>query len=69
MITSPEILAAAMRDPNVLTLSSRQDPDYTQNVMRTLSATVGKNTDIINISASSAYPEDAALVVNAVVAR
>lgn len=68
MITSPEILAAAMRDPNVLTLGSRHDPaDAQQDVMRTLGATVGKNTDIINVSASSAYPEDAAQVVNAVV--
>jgi capsular exopolysaccharide synthesis family protein len=67
MITSPEIIAAAMRDPNVLTLPSRQDPGYAQDVMRTLSATVSKNADIINISASSAHPEDAARVVNAVV--
>jgi succinoglycan biosynthesis transport protein ExoP len=67
MITSPEIIAAAMRDPNVFTLFSGPDPGYARGVMRTLAATVGKNTDIINISASSAHPEDAARVVNAVV--
>ena len=67
MITSPEIIAAAMRDPNVLTLSSFQEPGYRQDVMRTLSASVGKNTDIVSVSASSARPEDAAQVVNAVV--
>lgn len=66
MITSPEIIAAAMRDPNVLTLLSFHDPSHARDVMRTLSATVGKNADIINISASSAHPEDAARVVNAV---
>jgi capsular exopolysaccharide synthesis family protein len=67
MITSPEILAAAMRDLDLLTLSSLQDPGYAQDVLRTLSARVGKNTDIIDISASSAHPEDATQVVNAVV--
>jgi len=68
MITSREIIAAALRDPNVLTLPTLRNIDFpVEEVIRTLSASVGKNTDIVSVTAQSAYPEDAAQIVNAVV--
>ncbi len=68
MITSREIIAAALRDPNVLTLPTLRGIDFpVEEVIRTLSASVGKNTDIVSVTAQSAYPEDAAQIVNAVV--
>ncbi len=68
LITSREIIAAALRDPNVLTLPTLRSIDFSvAEVIRTLSASVGKNTDIVSITAESAYPEDAAQIVNAVV--
>ena len=68
MIRSREIIAAALSDPNVLTLPTLRSIDYpVEEVLRTLSASVGKNTDIISVAAQSAYPEDAAQIVNAVV--
>lgn len=68
MITSREIIAATLMDPNVLTLPTFRGIDYpVEEVIRTLSATVGKNVDIISVQAESAYPEDAAQIVNAVV--
>jgi capsular exopolysaccharide synthesis family protein len=68
MIRSREIIAAALSDPNVLTLPTLRNIDYpVEEVLRTLSASVGKNTDIVSVAAQSAYPEDAAQIVNAVV--
>lgn len=68
MITGREIIAATLRDPNVLTLPTFRGIDFpVEEVIRTLSATVGKNVDIIGVRAESAYPEDAAQIVNAVV--
>lgn len=67
MITSPEIIAAALRDPNVLTMPAFSDPNYVKDLIGTLSAEVAKKADIIQITASCAYPEDAARIVNAVV--
>lgn len=67
MITSPEIVAAAMRDPNILTLPTLADPNYVKGLLSTLTADVSKKADIIQIRASSAHPEDAAQIVNAVV--
>ena len=68
MITSRQIIGAALSDPNVLTLPTLRDIKYpAEEVLRTLSVSVGKNTDIISISAKSAYPQDAAQIVNAVV--
>jgi len=68
MITSREIIAAALRDPNVLTLPTLTNVEYPlEEVLRTLSASVGKNTDIISVTAKSPYPDDAAQIVNAVV--
>ena len=67
MITSPEIIVAALRDPNVLALPTFSDPNYVKDLIGSLSAEVAKKADIIQITASSAYPEDAARIVNAVV--
>ncbi|MCJ7608515.1 polysaccharide biosynthesis tyrosine autokinase, partial [Candidatus Bathyarchaeota archaeon] len=68
MITSREIIAAALSDPNVLTLPTLRNIDYpVEEVLRTLSASVGKNTDIVSVAAESADPGDAAKIVNAVV--
>ena len=68
MITSREIVTAALRDPNVLTLPTLRNMDSAVGeVIRTLSASVGKNSDIISVTAKSAYPDDAAQIVNAVV--
>ena len=68
MIRSQEILAAALSDPNVFGLPTFANVDNPGGYLaRTLSAKVGKNTDIIIVSARSAYPEDAARIVNAVV--
>jgi uncharacterized protein involved in exopolysaccharide biosynthesis len=68
MIASRAIIAAALRDPNVLTLPTLRGIDYpVEEVIRTLSASVGKNTDIVSVTAKSAYPEDAAQIVNAIV--
>lgn len=67
MITSPEIVAAAMRDPNLLTLPTFSDPNYVQELIGTLTAEVAKKADIIQVTASSPHPEDAARIVNAVV--
>ncbi len=68
MITSRQIIVAALRDPNVLTLPTLRTMHYpVEEVIRTLSASVGKNIDIIRVSARSARPEDAAQIVNAVV--
>jgi|GEM_PF-612118 len=67
IITSPEIISAALRDPNVLTLPTLADPNYLKDLLSTLEADVSKKADIIQISASSAHPQDAAQIVNAVV--
>lgn len=65
MITSPAIINAAMRDPNVLSTSMNIGDDF-KELLSTLSAKVGKD-DIINVTASSPYPKAAAALVNAVV--
>jgi succinoglycan biosynthesis transport protein ExoP len=67
LILSPEVVAAALTDPNVVALATFADPNHMQRVVGTLSAEVNKKVDIIQISASSAHPEDAAQIVNAVV--
>ncbi len=68
MITSREIVTAALRDPNVLTLSTLRNTDSAVGeVIRTLSVSVGRGSDIISVAAKSAYPDDAAQIVNAVV--
>ncbi|MGE5294711.1 MAG: GumC family protein [Solirubrobacterales bacterium] len=67
MITSPEIVSAALRDPNVLTLPTFADPNYVRDLVGTLAADVSKKADIIQIRASSTHPQDAAQIVNAVV--
>ncbi len=67
MITSPEIIAAALTDPNVLVLPGFRDPNYVKDLIETLTADVAKKVDIIQITASSSHPEDAARMVNAVV--
>ncbi len=68
MITSREIVAAALRDPNVLTLPTlRGIGSPVGEVIRSLAVSVGKNSDIVSVTAKSVYPDDAAQIVNAVV--
>ena len=63
MITSYQIVAEAHNDPNLLVLPD----DRLRGLQKSLSATVGKNTDIITVAAESTDPQDAATMVNAVV--
>lgn len=67
MITSPEIISAALGDPNLLALPTFADPNYVKDLLGSLEATPAKNTDIIRVTASSPYPDDAAQIVNATV--
>lgn len=67
LITSAPILTAALRDPNVQAVAAFSDPNYVSRLVRTLSADVARKADIIQITASSPYPEDAARLINAVV--
>lgn len=68
IISSREILVAALRDPNILTLPTLRSAEHPlEEVIRTLTVSVGKNTDIVSITAESPYPDDAAQIVNAVV--
>lgn len=57
----------ALDDPNMQTLSGGVDPDYVAKLASTLTAIVEGHSDVIRVSASSRYPEDAATFVNAVV--
>lgn len=66
ILLSREILGAAQRDPNVLALPTFESRNRLEQVFQTLSAKVGKD-DIITVSASSEDPNEAAVVVNAVV--
>jgi uncharacterized protein involved in exopolysaccharide biosynthesis len=61
------IIKAALDDPNMLTLSGSADPGYMNDLAATLTASWEANSDIIRLSASSPYREDAAKFVNAVV--
>jgi succinoglycan biosynthesis transport protein ExoP len=67
LMTSPKVVEVALRDPNVLALPVRTEENHIGRLLGTLSATVGKNSDVIHVSASSPYPEDAPVIVNAVV--
>lgn len=67
VITSRPVLERALDDPNMLTLAESADPTDMDDLVATLTATVREHTDIIEISASSPHPEDAATFVNAVV--
>lgn len=68
LLTSPQIVRQALADPNVLILASHVDCNRRLlDVIRSLSATVGRRDDIISISASSEDPNEAAVIVNAVV--
>lgn len=66
IILSGEILHAAQGDPKVLALPTFDARSRLGKVFQTLSAKVGKD-DIITVSASSEDPNEAAVVVNAVV--
>lgn len=67
LLTSPEIVRMALSDPNWLMLPRFSDPNYMGKLIGSLSAEVAKKADIIEVKASSAYAEDAAGIVNAVV--
>jgi succinoglycan biosynthesis transport protein ExoP len=67
LITSREIVAAALNDPNVVALPTLKVGSRLQDLVRTLSADVGKRADLISVTASSEHPEEAAAIVNAVV--
>lgn len=67
VVTSPQVLAVAMRDPNLLVLPRFRDGEYVERLLRTLSATVPRQGDIVFVTASSPHAEDAAQLVNAVV--
>jgi len=66
ILTSRDIRQLALTDPNLLVLPILNDRVRLQDVLGTLSAKVGKD-DIINVTASSPGPDDAAAIVNAVV--
>lgn len=67
VMTSPEIVSAALRDPNLLGLPRFADRGYVASLVGTLTADAGRKADIIQITASSPHPQDAAQIVNAVV--
>ncbi len=67
LLTSPEVVAAALRDPNLVALPTFADPNYVRRVLHTLSAEPGKKADILQVKASAPRPKDAAQLVNAVV--
>jgi len=67
VMTSPEIVSAALRDPNLLGLPRFADRSYVASLVGTLTADAGKRADIIQVTASSPHPQDAAQIVNAVV--
>ncbi|MEN6426566.1 MAG: polysaccharide biosynthesis tyrosine autokinase [Phycisphaerales bacterium] len=64
--TTTEIRQRALSDPNVRVLRIVSDPNRLQDVLDTLSVKVGKD-DIINVTLSSQEPEEAAVIVNALV--
>ncbi|MBP7050942.1 MAG: hypothetical protein KBE65_08010 [Phycisphaerae bacterium] len=65
ILTSRVIVQQALQDPNVVRIGASQAGSRLRDVVRTLSATVGRD-DIINVSASSQDPNMAAVIVNAV---
>ena len=65
-MTCRDIVYQALGDPNVQRISASQGVARLHDVIRTLSATVGRD-DIISVSASSEDPNMAAVIVNAVV--
>jgi capsular exopolysaccharide synthesis family protein len=67
LMTSPAVVTRAMRDPNVRSLPMSAVESHLQDLIGTLSATVGKSSNVIHLSASSPYPQDTATIVNAVV--
>jgi capsular exopolysaccharide synthesis family protein len=67
LMTSPAVVARALHDPNVLSLPSGEYTNYFRKLVGTLSAEVGKDGDVIDLSASSPHAEGAATIVNAVV--
>ncbi|MFC1762294.1 polysaccharide biosynthesis tyrosine autokinase [Planctomycetota bacterium] len=67
MITSRQIIATALRDPNLLSLTTFEDKNDIAELVDSLSAFAGKENDIVEVSATSPYPLDAAQMVNSVV--
>ncbi|MBP7053828.1 MAG: hypothetical protein KBE65_22680 [Phycisphaerae bacterium] len=66
LLTSPTIVGEALRDPNAVAISGSHAGSRLPDVIRSLTATVGKDRVVI-VSASSRDPNTAAVVVNAVV--
>ncbi len=68
LIKSAPILAAALEQPGIKQLKSFRGLDNPLGLLKgKLKATVGKKDDIIDVSYESAYPEEAAQIVNAIV--
>jgi len=68
LITSTPILAGALNNPEMKGLKSLSELDNPVGYLKaTVHAAVGKNNEIITVSAESQYPDDAARIVNAVV--
>ena len=68
MLKFSPILAAALEQPGIKQLKSLQNFDNPLGLLKKeLKVTVGKKDDIIDVSYESAYPEEAAQIVNAIV--
>lgn len=67
-LRSTEILTAALKSPQIADLSTFADQSSPIRVLRkNLTVEVGKKDEIINVSFTSPYPEDAARIVNELV--
>jgi polysaccharide biosynthesis transport protein len=67
MITSRQIITTALRDPNLISLPTFEDQNDVSELVDSLTAFVDKKNDIVEVSATCPYPEDAAQMVNSVV--
>jgi len=67
LMATREILGVATSDPNVLALPALSMGERLGELVRTLSVTVDKGTDLVSIVARSEQPEEAATLVNAIV--
>jgi succinoglycan biosynthesis transport protein ExoP len=67
VIRSTTVVALALDRPEARQARSVENSDNAIALVRSsLNATVGRNTDVISITAESPYPEDAAIFANAV---
>lgn len=68
VIASRTVVETALRDPNVMMLPTFPSETYPiEKVIGTLAVDVIRNTNVVSITAESAYPDDTAQILNAIV--